>query len=140
MKLTARCVTCQVFDGVAMLGFADDEFKTTQYVLLQKDLEPSQQDLELGHDRPLVEINDQRYSAYGGVVEAHLQEKGLLLRLAPQAAADMTVDEIIDITFNLPMDKLKEISDQLCLLIGRERVHVIPKAKGREKGSGVDSV
>ncbi|GIW82863.1 MAG: hypothetical protein KatS3mg105_4670 [Gemmatales bacterium] len=124
MRFTATCVTCQTQDDVAMLGFADDEFNTSQYVLLQKDLEPSQEDLELGHDRPYIEIDDQRYSRYGGVVKAQLKENQLVLKLDPQAAADMSVDDTIEISFRVPMERLKEISSQLRLLLGNDIVQV----------------
>ena len=124
MRFTATCVTYQTQDDVAMLGFADDEFKTTRYVLLQKDLEPSQRDLELAHDTLYIEIDDQRHSRYGGVVKAQLQESRLVLKLDPQAAADMSVDDTIEISFRVPMERLKEISNQLRLLLGNDIVQV----------------
>lgn len=126
MKLTANCVTCQTQDDVAMLGFADDEFNTTQYVLLQRGLKPSQQDRDCGFDTAHIEVNSQLHSGYGGVVEARLQENRLLLTLDPQAAADMSVDEAIEITFQVPKGRLKEIGDQLRLLLGPEKVHNVP--------------
>jgi len=122
MKFTANCVTCQTQDNVAMLGFADDEFNTTQYVMLEKDLQPSQQDLQLGHDKPHIEIDDQRHSGYGGVVKAQLQESQLALKLDPQAAADMAVDDTIEIAFHVQKERLKEIGNQLRLLLGNDIV------------------
>jgi|SRR5579885_3611987 hypothetical protein len=123
MMLTANCVTCQTQDDVAMLGFADDEFNTTQYVMLQKGLKPSQQDREQGFDQPHIEVNSQIHSGYCGVVEAQLQENRLVLKLDPQAAADMSVDDTIEIAFHVPTERLKEMGDQLRLLLGPQRVH-----------------
>ncbi len=123
LEFYAKSVVTQTDDGSAMLGFADDEFNTTQYVLLQRDLEPSQQDLNLGHDKPHIEINDQRHSGYGGVVEAQLQGNRLVLKLDAQAAADMSINDIIEIAFCVSTERLKDIAEQLCLLIGKDRVH-----------------
>ena len=122
MKFTANCVTWQTHDDVAMLGFADDEFNTTQYVILQKDLLPSQQDLQLGHDKPYIEIGDQRYSSFGGVVKAQLQENQLVLKLDAIAATNMSVDDIIEIAFHLSKERLKEAGNQLRLLLGNDIV------------------
>lgn len=125
MRFTATCVTCQTQDDVAMLGFADDEFNTTQYVMLQRGLmPPSPQDREAGFDRPHIEVNSQTHSGYGGVVKAQLQENRLVLKLDPQAAADMSVDDTIEIAFRVPMERLKEIGDQLRVLLGDDIVQV----------------
>jgi hypothetical protein len=122
MKLTAHYVTCQTQDDVAMLGFADDEFNTTQYVMLQKGLKPNQQDRECRFDQTYIEVNSQIHSGYGGVVEALLQENRLVLKLDPQAAADMSVDDTIEIAFQVQKGRLEEIAEQLRLLLGAERV------------------
>ena len=63
MELHASRITCRVEDGVAMLGFADDDINTTQYLLLQRTLEPDQQDRRLGMDKVHVELNSQIKSA-----------------------------------------------------------------------------
>jgi hypothetical protein len=105
-----------------MLGFADEEFNTTQYVMLQKGLRPNQQDREHGFDQLHIEVNSQIHSGYGGVVEAQLQENWLILKIDPQAAANMSVDDTIEIAFHVSMERLKEISNQLRLLLGSQRV------------------
>ena len=124
MMLRANCVTCQTHDDVAMLAFADDEFNTTQYVMLQKGLKPSQQDRALGLDKLHIEVNSQDQSGYGSVETAWLEENRLVLKLDPKAAADISVDETIEISFRLPMEKLREIGDQLRSLLGRDKVQV----------------
>jgi hypothetical protein len=119
MKLTANCVTCQTQDDVAMLGLADDEFDPTQYILLQKGLHPSPQDRECGFDQTYIEVNSQIHSSYGGVIEAQLQDNRLVIKLDPQAATDMSVDETIEITFYGPKET---IAAQLHILLGADRV------------------
>ena len=125
MELIANCVTCQTQDEVAMLGFADDEFNTTQYVMLQRGLKPSQQDREHGFDQLHIEVNSQIHSCYGGVVEARLHEKQLVLKLDLQAAADMSVDDTIEIALHVPAQTLKDIDEQLRLLLGPHKVRTI---------------
>src|SRR3974390_3002403 len=125
MRFTANCVTYQTQDGVAMLGFADDEFKTNQYVLLQKGLAPpSPQDRQGGVGRPHIEVNSQSPSGYGGVARAQLLENRLVITLHPQAAAEMTVDDSIDIAFHVSKQRLREMGNQLCLVLGKDIVEV----------------
>lgn len=125
MRLTANYVTCETQDGVAMLGFADDEFNTTQYIMLQRQLTPpSPQDREAGLDRPHIEVNSPTQSGYGGVAKADLQQNRLVLELNPNAAADMSVDDTIEIAFHLPVERLKKVGDQLRLILGKDRVQI----------------
>jgi hypothetical protein len=125
MRFSANCVTCQTRDGVALLGFADDEFNTTQYVLLQRELGPQRpEDREAGFDKPHIEVNSQTHSGYGGVMDARLHETSLVLRLDPQAAARMFVDDTIEIAIRVPSEKLDEIGEQLRLLLGNDIVRV----------------
>jgi hypothetical protein len=53
--------------NVLMVGFADDEFDTKEYILLQKTLVPDQKDKELGLDK-VHEYNDQSRSTYAGIL------------------------------------------------------------------------
>jgi len=129
MEFTAHYVACQIRDNVALLGFADDQSNTTQYVLLQRDLEPSHQDRELGHDNFHIEINGQQYSGYGGIASARLQGSRLVLQLDPQTAADISVDNVIEITLLVPMEQLKELIKQLRLLLGDKCFLVIRLCK-----------
>lgn len=53
-----------------MVGFADDEFETENYILLQKAFEFDTQDVELGMDGEYIEINGQENSGYKCVEQA----------------------------------------------------------------------
>lgn len=120
MKFKASCITWQNENGVAMLGFADDEFNTTRYLLLQRTVEPDQQDRALGHDRVHIHLNER--SAYGTIEETQLRPQGVIFRLAPGTAAMVSDSEAIEVTFDLTATKLKELADQLRLLVGEGRV------------------
>ncbi len=124
MKFTANFVMRQTQDNMAQLGFADDEINTVHYVLLQKNLQPSNKDRELGHDKTHIEIDDQRHSGFGGVMKARLKQDGLVLTLTNQAATRMFVDETIEIDFVVADAKLIEIGNQLRLLFGDDKVQV----------------
>jgi len=127
MKFHATRITCQVEDGVAMLGFADDDFNTTQYLLLQRTLEPDQQDRGLGMDKVHIELNSQIRSAYGNVEEAQLRTRGVVFRLDPATAAKVSDGETIDVAIDMTASKMKEVAEQLRLLIGEERVLDTPQ-------------
>lgn len=123
MRFTASCITWQNEDGVALLGFADDEFNTTRYLLLQRTLEPDPQDCGLSHDRVYIELNDQSRSAYGDVEEARLRKPGVTFRFDPTTAAAVSSGESVEIAFDVTVRRLEEMAEQLRLLIGQDRVH-----------------
>ena len=124
MRFTASCITWQNENGVAVLGFADDELNTTRYVLLQRTLEPDQQDRSLGQDRVHIEVNDQSQSAYGDIEEAQLRTEGVTFRFDPTTAAKVSHGEAIEIAFEVTAPKLQEMAEQLRLLIGQGMVHL----------------
>jgi hypothetical protein len=82
-EFKAKFVSFQNEDGIVVVGFADDEFQTTQYVLLQRTLEPDEQDRKLGHDKVHVELDSQNRSGYGGI--ERIQMEGSALRFALNA-------------------------------------------------------
>jgi hypothetical protein len=132
MKFHASRITCLVEDGVAMLGFADDDINTTHYLLLQRTLEPNPEDRRLGMDQVHVELNSQIQSAYGNVEEARLRKRGVVFRLDPATAAKVSDGEAIDVTIDMTPEKMKEVADQLRLLIGEKNVRVAPQ-KGTDE-------
>lgn len=124
MRFTASCIIWRNEDGVAELGFADDEFNTTQYLLLQRTLEPDQQDRASGFDRVHIELSDQSHSAYGDIDEVRLRMQGAAFRFDQTTAATVSNGETIEIAFEVTAPRLQELAEQLRLLIGQDRVHV----------------
>jgi hypothetical protein len=120
MTLTLPFVTVQNEYGVALLGFANEQFNTTQYLLLQRTLEPDDQDRALGQDRVHIELNDR--SAYGDVEEARLENGRLVLRLDPLTANQLSGGETIEVAFGESMG-LDIIATQLRVLIGVKFCH-----------------
>jgi hypothetical protein len=134
MKFHASRITCQVEDGVAMVGFADDDINTTQYLMLQRTLGPDQQDRRLGMDKVHIEFNSQLRSAYGNVEEVQLRKQGVVFRFDPATAAKVSSGETIDVTMEMTAGKMKELAEQLRLLIGEERVRVTPHKGPASRG------
>ena len=58
MQFTASFITWQQENGAALLGFADSEFDTTNFLLLQRTLDPNQQDVALVQDGLHIQLND----------------------------------------------------------------------------------
>ncbi len=88
-------------DGyVFVLGFADDAFAPQKYVLLQRGLEPDEQDISLGMDKAHVEIEDQSRSGYGGIASVRYRDGTLFIALTPEGKAFLAVDDEIAITLS----------------------------------------
>jgi len=113
MEFKANCVTWQNVDGVAMLGFADDEFKTKQYLLLQRKAKPDQKERALGMDKVHFELNSQLKSAYGDVEEVQIENQRVVFRLDPATAQTVGNGEDIEIALDLDAKKLKQVADSL---------------------------
>lgn len=122
MEFHANCISHQTEDGVALLGFADDEFSPSQYIFLQRTLEPDQQNHESGHDAIHIEINSQERSTYGDVEQAQLERDRLSLRLSEDTASNLSSSTTIQITFDVMPDQLNNLAKQLRLLLGQDRV------------------
>lgn len=116
ITLVAKYVTNIVENGIAIVGFADDEFKTKHYLLLQRQLAPSEQDRRLGHDAIHIERDSPNNSAYGGINELRLEKNRLFIRLEPKTSKHVSEGQEIEVRFNLEEDRfpaLREIMSQL---------------------------
>ncbi len=107
----AHFVTMTEDDGIAMIGFADAEFATTQYLLIQRSLIPSQQDRELGHDRIHIEFDSQNQSGYGGVDAIRLEGTSLVVQLNDSMSKQLHTNDIVVniVTNDIDYDLLKKV-------------------------------
>lgn len=124
MLIDAKSVSSLEENGVVMLAFADDPAAPSQYVLLQRTLNPSQQDKDLGQDRVHVQVNGELNSGYGDISEASLDRSGLSFRLTQETAERLRTDEHVAIKFSLSADELRDVEAKLSAMIGRERLRV----------------
>lgn len=90
---TAGFVHASEENGTRMAGAADDRFDTDRYMLFMQTLEPTAQDVRLGHDQVYVEIDRQGHSGYGGVAGVTLSNERLTLKLTRTAADSMGVED-----------------------------------------------
>ena len=101
-------------DGLLqMAGLANDQFKTKQYLLLQKTVHPSDQDRRLGQDQVHITLNDQEHSTYGGIVQVLLNRDSLALRLIPKASHELGTQEDLMVGFAPDLPGLTCLSEVL---------------------------
>jgi hypothetical protein len=115
--LDAKFVCTQSDDEVVMIGFADEQFNTGEYVLLQRTLKPSEEDKRLGQDSVHIEVNDQRYSGYGSVGSITLSRELVTISLEPATADGARTEIEIQILIskaNPDFKELREKTDLLC--------------------------
>jgi hypothetical protein len=122
MQFTATFVTYQNENDTVLLGFADSEFDTTNFLLLQRTLEPAQQDVALGPGGLHIQLNER--FAYGKVESASLRSGGLTLRLDQATAAAISNGEVIEIKFAFPELNLRELESQLRSLIDADQFDI----------------
>lgn len=72
--------------GLLLVGFYDDPISPSRYLLLQRSVEPDDQDKTLGHDTYHVEWCEQGQSIYGGIEEFILAADTARVRFTLQAA------------------------------------------------------
>ena len=107
-------------DGeVAMVGFADHQYDTKAYVLLQRTLRPSSDDICRGWDDVHIMVDDETRSAYGGVKQITLHdEKQVLIEVSPATANHLGTGETISVNIaNAQMDG-GELAGMLKLVCG----------------------
>jgi hypothetical protein len=79
-------------DGVLSVAFAGEE---DRYVLLQRSIFPSDQDVALGMDAPYLEVSDQASSGYGKILQCVLHHDRIVIRTdgsLPDAEVAFAVD------------------------------------------------
>lgn len=99
-KLKAGFMYAQIENDVVVVGFADNEYNTNQYLLLQRTLCCTKQDCDLSLDKIHISYNDQTRSSYGGILNAILAEDSMELILDSETADALGTNTIIEVTFN----------------------------------------
>ena len=97
-------------DGVLMAGLADDQYETVDYLLFQKAIDPSAQDVELGHDQVHLTLNGGASSCYGGVESIRLVSSELKVRVDSSAAEVLGTEQDFVVSFDCRLEGLDELS------------------------------
>lgn len=108
MDFAAKQVSISEDYGSVVLGFVDDEQTPSIYVLLQRALEPSKQDRELGHDRVHLQVGESA-AGYCDFDKVILSQDGLSLSLTKEAAKQLDTDEAINIRLPPERSKLSDV-------------------------------
>lgn len=98
-------------NGVLMAGLADDQYETEKYVLFQKALMPSREDIELGQDALHVTLSGK--SAYNGIEFVRLMAGELRIGFDQITANLLDSSRQISITFDHELAGLDDISNAL---------------------------
>lgn len=94
----ARHVAVDDDGSTIMIGFADDEFSPSRFVLIQKLLKVDERDRAMGFDKVHIQIEDQSRSGYGGIVEISAGHDRLTVFLDQAARAALKIDGDIEIS------------------------------------------
>ena len=81
-------------DGVLIVGFADHEFETTRYIMLQRSLDPSDD------DGVYLERDGQQFGGYGDIKTCTLTRQQLELALDPCLAEAVELPRQLAIRFS----------------------------------------
>jgi hypothetical protein len=84
---------------VIMIGFADNEFDTKDYILLQKTLNPSEEDVEAGFDEVHIIYNDESQSLYGGISKFYFTPNRVEITLNEDATEILNSSPVIVINY-----------------------------------------
>ncbi|MCZ8518493.1 MULTISPECIES: Imm10 family immunity protein [Paenibacillus] len=105
---------------VVLVGFADQEFETKEYILLQRSTESDDQDKALGLDKVHITINGEDCSDYCDIKEIILRSDSLEIILDDSTVKVLQIPNHIAIRFNVAVDQLQAIKNHLELMFRNE--------------------
>lgn len=97
-QFIARRIIVEGDDSAVVIGFADDEFSPSRFVLIQKSLKVDERDRAMGFDKVHIQIEGQSRSGYGGIVEVWAGHDRLTVLLDQAARAALKIDGDIEIS------------------------------------------
>jgi len=124
MEFEATCIGIVEEHGAIVVGFADNELAPSQYILIQRALEPDKQDRELGHDRIHLEVNDPSKSGYCDLEQAVLSQTRLIVRLTQESTRSFGIDDLIDIRLAVPKEQFAAIKSACRKLFDEQRFRI----------------
>lgn len=120
MEVFAGKVFAQPQEDHWLLGFADSEFDTENYLILQRAFEFDAQDHAQGMATYYLEIDDQANSLYGGVSRAVLHPDRIELEFTEEGRGVLGIDEALTIRFDpavVRWDVLADIAEKVLGII-----------------------
>ena len=117
-EFSAGFVYTQNDGEVAMVGFADQQYDTRAYVLLQRTLHPSDDDVHRGWDDVHITVNDQTRSTYGGIKQIAMQERLVLIEVSSTTANHLGTGETVSVNMANAQVDVGELAEMLKLVCG----------------------
>ncbi|WP_426445366.1 Imm10 family immunity protein [Paenibacillus sp. S-38] len=105
---------------VVLVGFADQEFETKEYILLQRSTVSDDQDKALGLDKVHITLNREDCSDYCDIKEIKLRRDSLEIILDDTTAKVHRVPNHVVIRFHAAIDQLQSIRNHLELMFQNE--------------------
>jgi len=96
-----------------VVGLADREHDTRQYLQFQRDHVSDSQDKALGHDTYYVEKDDQSNSCYGGIESVILGADAIRLKLSEAGSQSLGSGRNVLITFDADEQTLDRVRQGL---------------------------
>ena len=112
-NFNAACVSVEEDSDLWLVGFADAEFNTRHYVLLQREKSPQADDIALSLDGYRVEVDDQGKSWYGGIKYFELFPDRAVIEFADEALSILADEKQIVVGFTLREKQLDQLRDCL---------------------------
>lgn len=101
-QIAAKTISIDEDEYSLTVGFLDDGAEPQRYVLLQKALEPDEQDRKLGMDVTHIEIEDQIRSGYGGIASVVFKDGRLLINLNEKGKKFLNIEGQLLISIEEP--------------------------------------
>lgn len=129
-RLDAKVCVAYVEDGVVFVGFSDDEFEPSVYLLLQRAVSLGLQDIALGHDTVHVTYCDQSRSSYGGVLQFILHQGKAQIQFAKETASKLGTTQHLDIHFVQNEKLIDQLIYHLQQIFAGQAGVFVPKVRG----------
>jgi hypothetical protein len=117
-ELAAGVVDIENDSETVMVSFADDAEDTQACVMLQRALDPDEQDADLQQDNIYIEVTDQRQSTYGGVKQIRLLKGRVVIEVSAETADRLGTAPTIGVNLTGAKYDPQELAAALKLLCG----------------------
>lgn len=116
-NFNCKFIYSNIDNDIIMVGFADQEYDTKKYILLQKKLQPSKKDIEAKMNGIHFEYCDQIHSGYDCIDEIHVSLNAIVFYLSTEFANSfqMSPKLLIDISeAKLNKKRFVELLSEMC--------------------------
>lgn len=110
-------------DGCAVIiGFADDEFEPSRFIILQKAHKYDDQDRKMGMDKIHIQVESESRSKYGGIEAVQVSNGVIRISLSDESKSILSLDGDIEIVCLVDGPNFQEVKLQLKKICEIERI------------------